>query len=891
MRSPLPSGGPRLSGGSRGAGSINLSALNRTKTVTGQPATRGPASSSSSLSSSSSSGTSAYFPPPTSSAPSQPKPPAVAATTKGGRSRSALDAALASDEPSKKDSDTTLPDLLAIADAELDDRLFPPSPKTQPMGPPAPRPTHPSGGNGLLKHYGSGAKTPSSSSSFPSLSFSSSSSLLPSSSSSSLAVVGGAGQKRGLRNLGNTCYMNSVVQSMAAALGFSDDLLSDFWLRQTLPDLRLPAERQKRLKVFGSLTHLLLTMRENQKGAGSVTDPTFFRRAMAAYFAPYGGSRQQDAHEFMGDMLNTLQEELCYYGRRFAAEQLLAQQKLLALTAGGEEGDGPDKKKAKTAAGPGAVVAVVIKGRKLGGEQQAAAQQTKLSSFFKPRTPSFTAGDDAPGASSSSNELVTALEEDTVISKEEAVVLERVLPVTRHFHAEVEKTLTCVGKDCAYSRSYLESYTDFSVDLVAEGEEAELLVDEEGGNPLQIFDLLAHCFQDQELELACDQCRAQDKVKVTFRIRKLPHLLIVHLKRFRITGGLGLLGASSSKLQSRVMAPVTLDLAQFCDEQTANPRDVSTGLDGPAGPELVKQVLACQPAAPSPPPRAPGKGGGGFLLGGAKGGEKGGGTGTTTPLAPQQRLQLQKHKKQAEALSKKEGEEDRWSSEEKKQGGDNKRKGASTSLMSDIEDDAMLIDLVGDDATAAASSSSSAEEKQLQEAIRLSLIESRGGGGSGGGSGGDSGSSSLPPPSPAPMAIAEDKENRRPPAQAQQAKASSSSSSASSNTLPLDLRNITTRTSTGTTSSAFSTSSSSPPARAEELRSSYELQSVVRHLGRSANSGHYIADVRRTKDGGKVLWTRYDDSLVSSLAEGDNILQDDRSLRTGYIFLYRSQPN
>jgi hypothetical protein len=85
----------------------------------------------------------------------------------------------------------------------------------------------------------------------------------------------------------------------------------------------------------------------------------------------------------------------------------------------------------------------------------------------------------------------------------------------RQHGTQVEKTLTCVGPDCRYSRSYLEPYTDFSVDLVdpsaaaaaaaaaaagAGADDALLLSLEEeqaGGNPLQAFDLLAHCFQEQ----------------------------------------------------------------------------------------------------------------------------------------------------------------------------------------------------------------------------------------------------------------------------------------------------------------------------------------------------------------------------------------------------------
>jgi hypothetical protein len=44
---------------------------------------------------------------------------------------------------------------------------------------------------------------------------------------------------------------------------------------------------------------------------------------MARYFGEYGSRNQQDAHEFLGDVINTLQEELCPLARTLAASHLL----------------------------------------------------------------------------------------------------------------------------------------------------------------------------------------------------------------------------------------------------------------------------------------------------------------------------------------------------------------------------------------------------------------------------------------------------------------------------------------------------------------------------------------------------------------------------------------
>lgn len=48
---------------------------------------------------------------------------------------------------------------------------------------------------------------------------------------------------------------------------------------------------------------------------------------MAAHYNAYGSSNQQDAHEFLGDVINTLQEELGPIARRGVGLALLEQSK------------------------------------------------------------------------------------------------------------------------------------------------------------------------------------------------------------------------------------------------------------------------------------------------------------------------------------------------------------------------------------------------------------------------------------------------------------------------------------------------------------------------------------------------------------------------------------
>ncbi|GAB5029684.1 ubiquitin carboxyl-terminal hydrolase 37-like isoform x2 [Nannochloropsis oceanica] len=770
----------------------------------------------------------------------------------------------------------------------------------------------------------------------------------PSSSSSPFQASSSKGWKReGLLNLGNTCYLNSVVQALAAAGEFVNDLLSNFWLRYTLQDLRESVCVPRHLKVYGSFAGLLLVLRQktalskyssinSSTGTdssssrkcvrGGVMDPSLFRREISSYFAAYGEGRQQDAHEFMGDLLNSLQQELCLYGRRFAALKIQADKEARAARAKAnclmEGGKGMDDEKEERTLNNKPVA--VGKGNRgsAGDAGGGKGRQTLLRTFFRSRSLSLTTEPSSLTPTSSGHLggkkegliLPESFKEDTLISQEEAAILEQVLPVTRHFHAQVKKTLTCVGADCAYSRSYIESFTDFSVDLVGPGEEGGGAGPngEGGGVPLQVLDLLAHSFREQELELTCEHCQRQNKVRATHRFRKLPNLLVVHLKRFRFTGALDLLGASSSKLQTRVMAPPSLDLAQFCDARTVSPPDVRTGLEGTAGPQLTKALLKSLERISQPPTPATRFGTNFYASSTAVGANEDDEQGTNSASLSKilqegggsavQLLKLQQQCKQAATQDRKNRKnqgENRWPLDQENK--DPTRSPPAEGLtISSSPSGSTLVDLV-EGSSSFGSSQEGVNNKELQEAIRLSLIESRGcnqdkvegknledvrvlqkgwrrstrfG----------ANKSSIKPK--VMIDASEDKENRSPPSTKRKILP----------LLPLDLRNLTTRPLSPSFCSFLSSPSGSmteaplAAVRAGELQSAYTLLSVVRHLGRSANSGHYIADVRRagSTPSSPALWIRYDDALVSALPQGDRILEDDASLQTGYIFIYRA---
>jgi hypothetical protein len=98
---------------------------------------------------------------------------------------------------------------------------------------------------------------------------------------------------RGLRNLGNTCYMSASLQMMYSVPGFAESLerfrVSGRRLVSSICDM------QQALKDFGT------------PGAAS---PRAIKSAMDSKTVKFQGFQQRDAHEFLGDLLDQIHEEI-----------------------------------------------------------------------------------------------------------------------------------------------------------------------------------------------------------------------------------------------------------------------------------------------------------------------------------------------------------------------------------------------------------------------------------------------------------------------------------------------------------------------------------------------------------------------------------------------------
>lgn len=136
------------------------------------------------------------------------------------------------------------------------------------------------------------------------------------------AGAGGGAAKRksmrrvvGLRNLGNTCFMNSVLQSLSNIQEFSGYF-------NTMPSLETGKHKQKAYHsrsmkenlddvfVVEELRKVLLNLSQGGDGSKGAISPECLFLVIWKVVPQFRGHRQHDAHEFLRYMLDRLHTEL-----------------------------------------------------------------------------------------------------------------------------------------------------------------------------------------------------------------------------------------------------------------------------------------------------------------------------------------------------------------------------------------------------------------------------------------------------------------------------------------------------------------------------------------------------------------------------------------------------
>ncbi|XP_019488673.1 PREDICTED: ubiquitin carboxyl-terminal hydrolase 21 isoform X2 [Hipposideros armiger] len=327
----------------------------------------------------------------------------------------------------------------------------------------------------------------------------------------------------GLRNLGNTCFLNAVLQCLSSTRPLRDFCLRrDF--RQEVPGGGRAQELTEAFAdVIGALWH---------PDSCEAVNPTRFRAVFQKYVPSFSGYSQQDAQEFLKLLMERLHLEINRRGRR--AAPLLANSVAPSppRRGGALLGEPELREEAEVWVGYRALwILPVVFG----------VPSVPAVSWVLPI--SLTCGSDDDHAN---------LMWKRYLEREDSKIVDL-------FVGQLKSCLKCQA--CGYRSTTFEVFCDLSLPIPKKGF---------AGGKVSLRDCFSLFTKEEELELenapVCDRCQQKTRSTKKLTVQRFPRILVLHLNRFSASRG------SIKKSSVGVDFPLQrLSLGDFASDKAGSP--------------------------------------------------------------------------------------------------------------------------------------------------------------------------------------------------------------------------------------------------------------------------------------------------------------------------------
>jgi len=420
------------------------------------------------------------------------------------------------------------------------------------------------------------------------------------------ALVVSRGELKGMKNVGNTCYMNAILQALFAQSSFVHDLNKTYNNSITpknkfSPSLPAPI-------TDGSFYSCLATIAlERRKANHGVIDTAKLKSVFESKLTQFAGYNQQDAHEFLTECLNHINVDILEVFERQWKNKHREMEKQNSL----HDVNGIIDKHADNSNLINNQDDPIIINNSIEVDTQPVINDDNDFDRVALGIQNGS-GSDKENESSAAPIKSSTPRPPIELVREWETICSELSPVQSNFHCAVKVTLTCAK--CSHERSNIEHFTVLSLDLMKEPSKQTTLdsfiktdnpVSESRDNPNNndsntrvpaylrvkpeansssstsssssfssssnsrsshsLDDLLREFFKPTEREYRCEKC-SHDYVKIQSQIVQLPRVLILHVKRFTANKF-----GTIEKLTDRVTAKKTLNIEFACDSQVKPP--------------------------------------------------------------------------------------------------------------------------------------------------------------------------------------------------------------------------------------------------------------------------------------------------------------------------------